>query len=75
MEKMDYYGKYDRKMSKKGEKFVQKGSFVAPLWVTEKYCPFCYEKLGNAEYFKLKTRKRCKCPKCGKTVDRRYVVY
>lgn len=59
----------------KGVGFVQKGSFVAPLGGMEKHCPFCFEKLGNVEYFKLKTRKICKCSKCGKIVDKRNMYY
>ena len=62
-------------MTKKGDIFVQNVGFVAPSEVTKKHCPFCLEKLGNAEYFKLKSRKICKCPKCGKMIDRRNVVY
>ena len=62
-------------MRKKGDVFVQKVGFVAPSGVTEKHCPFCLEKLGNAEYFKLKEKKLYKCLKCGQVIDRRFTKH
>lgn len=50
------------------------GIMSNPKWLQRK-CPFCYEKLGKMEVLKRKTKKVCKCKKCNKIIDERFVIY
>lgn len=40
-----------------------------------KQCPFCFKKLGIVSQIELRTKKICKCSKCRKVIDRRYIIY
>ena len=38
-------------------------------------CPFCYEKLEIVEAVKRKIGRKCKCKKCNKIIDERFVKW
>lgn len=38
-------------------------------------CPYCYEPISSAERIRRKVIRVCKCKKCGKIVDERFVVW
>lgn len=40
----------------------------------QKKCPFCYEDLGRIELLRRKVNKICRCKKCGKIIDERYII-
>lgn len=50
-----------------------KGFAAWPEWLKGE-CPYCFGKLGKIESLRRKARKICKCKKCGRIVDERYIV-
>ena len=51
-----------------------KGVVRKSEWERNK-CPFCYEKLEISESVKLKVGRKCKCKKCNKIIDERFVKW
>lgn len=51
-----------------------KGVVRKSEWEQNK-CPFCYEKLEILEVVKRKAGRKCKCKKCNKIIDERFVIW
>lgn len=53
--------------------YIKKGVIMNKVW--KKRCPFCYEKLEILEAVKRKIGRKCKCKKCNKIIDERFVKW
>ena len=56
------------------EKVNSKNVTGKSKWEQNK-CPFCYEALELMEILKRKAGRKCKCKKCNKIIDERFVIW
>ena len=51
-----------------------KSMIAQPKW-QKKRCPYCFEKLGLPARLSRNMKRICKCKKCKKTIDERFIVW
>ncbi len=56
-------------------KNINKSGIVKPSNVLLEICPHCKEKLSKTAVLQRKTKRTCKCRKCGQFIDERFTVF
>lgn len=51
-----------------------KGVVAQPGWQKGR-CPYCNFELGFLENLKRNIKRTCKCKKCGKRIDERFLIW